>query len=434
MPMRPLLASFLALAAFLPAKGYAQSAHGMHNTMVLPVVVDSATYQSRIYITSPLLPGGSNTTIESSYVPGDGTAQSQPLTCNTVTATPGQTLVFANLRELCPDLAQGSNFGYLRVIRKGAVPSSSSVYRGIHVYSRVSNAAGIGFSIEGFPEAAFTGTHQVVIGVDRLPAPYYSPAYQTNCFVGTFSDFPADGQIYVHLRRNGDSIRKSLGVLQPGPSRFIRLMDALFDPSMPPQEAITDATVEFSFWRQGGGGTGEGPYPFMAFCTVQDNTSLGADFRIAKPFGYPKDDHTQRRSQQTYDIYGRAFSLAPNSYATYYLDFRTPDIVGCDLIDASTNALLPANAGIELHLREANDTQAGQAVTGGDGTGQTRLYNVALGPKGTHGSWGNPGYLLVVQSTATPAASTINYGVVCRSGSGHSLLRRIESGSGRLIP
>ena len=434
MPMHKILSVFLLLAGITPTMAHAQSTHGLHSRMILPVAVDSSTYHSRIYLTSPMLPGGPSTTFDVTYVPGDGTAQTLPLSCNSVTAAPGETAVFATLRDLCPNLAQGSNFGYLQFNRKGTPPGNTAVYRGMHLYSRVSNDVGIGFSIEGFPESAFTGTRQHVIGLDRLPAPYYNPAYQTNCFIGTFADFPPDAGIRLNLRHNDlDGYMPGLGQYQPGPNRFIRLLDVLAPPFNPMPE-IKDAAIEFTYVPASGSNQADGPYPFMAFCTVQDNSSFGADFRIAKPFGYPLDNHTLRRTQQTYDIFAREFSLAPNSYAVYYLDFRTPDIVGCDLIDPVTAAVLPAAAGIELHLREANDTPAGAPIIGGDGTGLTRLYNVALGPKGTHGNWGNPGYLLVVQSTAAAATSTIDYGVVCRSGSGHSLLRRASIGSGRLIP
>jgi hypothetical protein len=435
MSMQKLLSAFLLLAAFAPA-AHAQGTHGLHARMILPVAVDSSTYHSRIYLTSPMLPGGPSTGFDVTYVPGDGTAQTQVLSCNSVTAAPGETLVFATLRDLCPNLAQGSNFGYLRFNRNGTIgtnSASSAIYRGMHLYSRVSNDAGIGFSIEGFPESAFTGTRQLVIGLDRLPAPYYTPAYQTNCFIGTFADFPVGAQINLNLRHNDlDGYMPGLASYQPGPNRFIRILDVLSSPFNPMPE-LMDAGIEFSYTPPGSDQQQEGSYPFMAFCTVQDNSSFGADFRIAKPFGYPKDDHALRRTQQTSDIYGRAFALAPNNHATYYLDFRTPDIVGCDLINPADNSLLPANSGIEMHIRETDGTPAGMAITGGNGTGLTRLYDIALGPKGTHGG-GNPGYLLVVQSTAAPAASTIDYGVVCRSGSGHSLLRLVESGSGRLIP
>lgn len=427
--MYRLIIALVALSSSLaPFAVAAQSTHGMHSQQVLPIVVDTPSFSSRITITSPSLPSSSAAPmVDAYYVPGYGTATQSPLQCNATQLVDGKTTTYNTLRALCPGLAQGSNYGYLRLVRRGTVmsPGAFSVQRGFHAYSRVSNPAGIGFSVEGFPENAFAGGTQVVLGARNAAATASTPAYQTNCFIGTFNDFPQGGVINVRTAR-------ALGTTEPtanavlGPNMLVRVLD-IFAATGAVSPDYDNAAV--TFYPQD---SANAKKPYMAFCTVQDNTSLGADFRIAEPLGYPLSEHEGRRTTTDRDALGRGFSLAPNGYQTFFLNFRVPDVVGCNLLDPTTGDPLPANNGIELYLRRADgSTPTGVAVAGGPGV--TSISNVDLGSKEANGYY-NPGHLLVVQSTAVPAATNLNYVMTCRSGSGHSLPHRVAEGDGRLIP
>lgn len=425
---RLIVALLVALvSALTPFAAGAQSTHGLHSQQILPVVVDTASYSSRITITSPMLPSQTAApTVDAYYVPADGTATTSPMQCNPTLLEHGKTYTYGTLRALCPNLAQGSNYGYLRLVRRGtqSAPGAFSVNRGFHAYSRVSSSAGIGFSVEGFPENAFSGATQVVLGARNAPATASTPSYQTNCFVGTFSDFPQGGTINVRTTRNLSWAEPST-TLTLGPNRLVRILD-VFAATGSQSPAFDNASVVFSH-----ASSQNATKPFMAFCTVQDNASFGADFRIAEPLGYPMSEHSARRTFWDRDALGRGFSLAPGGHQAFFLNFHVPDIIGCDLVNPTTQAILPANNGIELYLRRANSTPIGIAIAGGPGV--TSISNVDLGSKEASGYY-NPGHLLVVQSTATPAATNLNYGLVCRSGSGHSLPHRIAEGDGRLIP
>lgn len=421
------LASAAVLCLAFAPDASAQSTNGLHSRQILPIVVDTASFSSRIVLTSPMLPSTATaSTIDAFYVPAAGTATPAPIACTATVLDNGKTVTYGSLRELCPNLVAGSNYGYLRLTRRGSNLTSGafSVNRGFHVFSRVSNPAGIGFSVEAFPEHAFGGGQQIVLGGRNAPATQGTPAYQTNCFVGTFADFPSGGQVQIRTTRDLLNADPST-TISLVPNSMVRLLD-VFAATGATAADFDNASIVFT----PGANVGNAP-ALMAFCTVQDNNSLGADFRIAEPLGYPRSEHASRRTSFNTDALGRGFSLAPDSYQAFFLNFRVPDTIGCELVDQVSAVPLPADSGIELFLRRADGSPSGVAVAGTAGT--TGFFNVDLGTKAANG-YGNPGYLLVVQSTAVPASSNINYGLVCRSGSGHSRPHRVAEGSGRLIP
>ena len=76
-----------------------------------------------------------------------------------------------------------SQFGYLYTYE---INSANLPYAG---FSRVSNFAGNGFSVEAFPAHTFTSAYSRVMGIRRLVAAGGAPPYQTNCFVGNLVDY-----------------------------------------------------------------------------------------------------------------------------------------------------------------------------------------------------------------------------------------------------
>jgi hypothetical protein len=170
----------------------------------------------------------------------------------------------------------------------------------------------------------------------------------------------------------------------------------------------------------------------MGFCTVQDNTSFGADFRIAKSeygicgaesctWDNPMDQHVNRDSDSGQDaqlpgeVSGRAFSIPAGSWQnSHVFYFRHPDYIQCELLDPETHLRLSVSYGLEMRLTRTG----GSVLAGGnDVTGFGRYY---LGDKR---ATSNTRYVIQVEgneSLDAPAPGVRPYLIQCRSGSGHT--------------
>src|SRR3990167_4056360 len=174
----------LALAASLSAAGtlgattaFAQSTDGFHAIQVFPVVVDTASFTQRFTFRNP---NATSLSIAPTYFPGTGTATANSVPCPAIVIAADSDKTFNTLRDVCPALAAGSNFGFLYT-------SSNNVaaYSG---FSRVANPQGNGFSVEAFSANTFTSATSSVSGIRRLAAGGGAPAFQTNCFVANLND------------------------------------------------------------------------------------------------------------------------------------------------------------------------------------------------------------------------------------------------------
>jgi hypothetical protein len=145
------------LAILLGSQGIrAQSNDGYHAIQVLPVVVDTASFTQRFYLHS----GAFGTiTVTPTYYPATGTAEPASSTCPEIKLDWREDVSYSSLLQLCPALAPGSMFGTLVL--------SSNSSDTFAVYSRVSNAAGAGFGVEGFPANVFNSGTSIVTGLRR---------------------------------------------------------------------------------------------------------------------------------------------------------------------------------------------------------------------------------------------------------------------------
>jgi hypothetical protein len=125
-----------------------QSTDGFHSIQIFPVVVDSAAFTQRFTFTNP--DPDRAAVIAVRYFPGVGTSQAAPLDCPNITVVKASGLEFNSLRELCPGLAAGSQFGYLYTHE---INAGNRMYA---AFSRVSNPSANGFSVEAFPAHTFT--------------------------------------------------------------------------------------------------------------------------------------------------------------------------------------------------------------------------------------------------------------------------------------
>lgn len=402
----------------------AQSNDGYHRIQIIPVAVDTTSFTQR-FVFWPALP--EDTSVSVRYYPADGTTQASPIDCPafvipgskaTQLLYPGK--VFASLREICPALAAGSQFGFIYLANTGP---KNQPFSG---YSRVSNQQGIGFSVEAFPAHVFNSSPAVVQGLRRRAASGGSPAFQSNCFLATLGDTQAPFSTAtsdIHfglLAVNGSELGGGHLLLPPG--RIVRLLDVFSSLGAP---AGDYDNVSFRYHVDSGNAA------TMAFCTVQDNSSFGADFRIAKPdqdgtcldecedwgFGdshYARDTRAGADRLIIGDAQRRAFSIpaGANHQNTHILRFRNPDWISCELINPATQTRALPAYGLEMRL-----VNSGSVLAGGNNV--TGFDNFYLGDKPDQGGT-NKAYHIQVESSETNEASARPYILHCQSGSGNT--------------
>jgi hypothetical protein len=307
-------------------------------------------------------------------------------------------------------------------------------------FSRVSNHAGAGFAIEAFPAHTFTSAFSTVAGLRRKAALAGAPAYQSNCFIGLLAEHAAVESTTRVQAGLLDSAGQELGApveMDFLPGQLVRLLDVFSavgasagdhdGATLVARPILTVPDAQ----RPG----------ILAFCTVQDNTSFGADFRIAKQeYGYGTADSVDF-SPASYDGHVMRASLTfanpgppgtglpftinvgmgqQNTHSFY---FRHPDWISCELLGApgspgAFERLLPED-GLEMRLL-AWDAEHGYTVlVGGAGVvGWDRLY---LGDKRQRAEGFNTQYFVQVEdNSAMGAQGAVNYGLRCWSGSGHT--------------
>ena len=394
----------------------AQTTDGYHSIQVFPVVVDTAAFAQQFNFTTPsLFP----VVVKSRFFPGDATPQAAtgPVTCNNVTIPANGVITVASLRTLCPSLVAGSAFGFLHM---QAQDSSDGMYSDIPVfaaYSRVSNPQGNGFSVESFAASTFTSATTVVNGLRRLSAGPSSPAFQTNCFVANMNQLDPDGPplakaVDYTMSIGANQYTATLNLL---PGQFVRLLDVFAAVGAPAGDYNNIAAV---FRAQGSLADPNRP-GLMSFCTVQDNTSFGADFRIGKAaYGTlgigTNDGMAARETVSKVDAQGRVFEIGAGSSAnTHVVYFRHPDTVQCQLLNPVTFAPLTAASGLEMRAADAALT----TVVGGNNATSTGL--IYTGDKPSHKGYNNR-YLIEVESNETNAGGVRPYAIYCSSGSGNT--------------
>jgi hypothetical protein len=418
-------AGTLALAGLQPAQ--AQSTDAYHSIQVFPVVVDSAAFAQRFTFRNPDTDTAVN--VVPSYYPGTATSQVGPLNCPQFSIPAGSQKVFQSLREVCPDLAAGSQFGYLYTYENNAGTQPFAAF------SRVSNPAGQGFSVEAFPAHTFTSADTVISGLRRRAATSSSPAFQTNCFIGNLQDVTAPAEpettnVLLTLA-SADGTTIGSGSVDLATGHLTRLLDIFSVLGAPAgdHENARLTVIENGVFDEPG---------LMSFCTVQDNTSFGADFRVGKQSkgsstAYSswaaQDDHVTRHSTANADmlvpgdVAPRAFVIAPGLNSnTHVYYFRHPDWIECEITDAVTHARIPDTYGLEFRMIGPD----GSTVIGG-GNGQTGFGEIYLGDKSDLNNGANGRYTIEVESD-TSSPDPRPYGLHCHSGSGATLGDMIRTG------
>jgi hypothetical protein len=408
-----------AATALLLASGAAcaQSTDGYHSFQVFPLAVDTGSFAQQFNFTTP---NGFPVTVTPRFYPGDdinGVQIGPPLTCPNFTIPAQGLFSFASLREMCPGIVAPNTFGFVTL---EAAPSSDGMYGDIPVFaafSRASNPAGDGFTVEGFPASTFTSATTVVTGLRRVAAKQSLPAYQSNCFIGNMSAFDPDSPGSTSTATYTMSINNVdySGSVTLAPGRIKRFLDIFAAAGVPAGDHNNIAIV----FRNTNTVANQNRQGLMTYCTVQDNSTFGADVRIGKQaygtLGIASNDGmAAREAVSKTDAAGRNFEIGPgNSANTHVVYFHHPDRVQCELLNPVTFARLTPAAGLELRAYGPEHVES----AGGDN--QTGTGMIFLGDKPDHNGY-NSRYTVEVESNEQNTGVTRPYALYCASGSGNT--------------
>jgi len=368
----------------------ATGANKNFSDQVLPVVVDSATFQTEIYIhamnyvydTQPF---------KVTYYGGADTTAPGPLDCGQHML--GDYIGKYSLRDLCPLLPPGSQYGMLSISSVGLYGGHETPGR-LQVFARVQNYQGIGFSVEGIaPESAssFTKVIGLKSGVDANGL-----RYQSNCFVGLFpeNDQPRDGytDATAHLMLFGPGVQADFEVplRHNGLTRVLDVFAAAGLPDAYRENVMVQMYVD-------GNNT---PRQYFAFCTQQENGNFSADIRLASPVVALHDIQSQVINPLGY--YDAIFTLSGSEVAVFRPIGWNQDSMQCEVSEPEK---------MWVRVRGYYDPNSPPIL------GQTgRLRHVM----GLHGSLGD------LEVGLMPGVATANAYVTCRSGKGFPALIRVK--------
>ena len=257
------IAAALIGSALAATPAAAQTAFGSSTTIVFPVAANTSTFTTTVTLYNPNV---SDVTVGLDFFDANNTLVPGSKPCNDILVPANGSVAFT-LQSQCTLDPATSHFGPL-------IATDNAGTNQIFGYSRVENTASHGFSIEGFPSDNFATDTTNVTGLVGSTNP--GPAHQSNCFVTSQADAITydmklfDGATGAQI---GSTVSGSLNAFEQ-----IRYLD-VFSAS---PNGVGAAAGEYSNVRAEFTRTSAGSQQMVAFCTVQDNATLGADFRIAK--------------------------------------------------------------------------------------------------------------------------------------------------------
>jgi hypothetical protein len=303
----------------------AQTTAGLATTVVFPVAAQTVSFASEMTLFNP---GSNLLTASVQFYEANNAGAPGPKVCNDVSVPAGRSTQIS-LATQCALTGSGSHFG-LVVIADKAVPQVNAFYG----YARIQNPQGIGFSVEGFPATNFNNQVGHATGLKRKAA---APTYQTNCFVGSL-DQPVSYQLKLFNDSTGTQVGGTLAGSLTAFQQF-RYLDVFGANGVnAPAGDLSNVRAEFT---QTSGGSAN----LIGLCTVQDNTSFGADFRIAKSYGSPSSSFFAQGGNAfgttahlgTTDNQPLSLMVNNQSVATYLPNATSPNIVS----GHSSNAINP---------------------------------------------------------------------------------------------
>lgn len=379
---------FCGLLTLLAGTAQAQTPNGYASIVNIPIVVQSSTYSSDIYIHNPR---AATLTISPWFLGATGSANPGFVACQTIAIAPNTTAQYG-LAALCPALVLGgpaSTFGRLRL------SDVSSQNLPFAAYTRVQTFSGNGFSIEGFPIGNFTaGSNPLyVTGLKRQAA---APGYATNCFIAAIEE-PNSIQVSL-FDQNGGSLGS--GTFPLAANEMIRLLD-VFAALGAPSGDYDNASIRF---------TAQSTAAYEGFCTVQNNASFDADLRIAK-LPLPIDARMAKFVSTVVDGLGNTLSVAVNSKDVHAIFLQHPDYVSCRILVAASGML-------EMRIKDPQ----GNVVAGGNNV--EAIPPFFLGEKSTRNAGRNGMWHIEVEPSVA-SGGPFDYGITCSCGNGCSTPLRV---------
>jgi hypothetical protein len=366
---------------------------GAGTRVVIPLVAATASYQTEISVHSPW-PTPIGVSVEF-YEASNSTTPGKK-TCTPIATIGVQTATF-NLQTQCA-LGAGNHFGFV-------VLTDASSDRASHflAYSRTANPQAIGFSVEGFPIGNFSGAPATVSGLRRAAA---APGFMSNCFVAALGEATSYRLRLVPGSDNtpiGSPITGTLAAYE-----MVRFLDVL---AAAGAAAGDYANVDAMFDDPGDSGKA-----LVGFCTVQDNTSFSADFRVAKSIN-ARDVSALRQVCFGNDCAGNLLPgwdvaitdvTKKNVHRVY---IRQPDRVSCSLVG-------PRVADLEMQVRTPGNLSQGYVAAGGNGQSS---FVLNTGERSTVAAGDATSWFIEVGfREGASAALPIPYGINCSSGNGIS--------------
>jgi hypothetical protein len=369
----------------------AQTTAGAGSVIVVPVVAQTSSYNSEIFVRNP---NSAPITLNVKFYEALTSATPGLRPCNQLTVPALLTVQFT-LPGQCT-LGAGNHHGML--LLEDAASEKIDIF---YAYSRSQTPSGNGFSVEGFPAGNFSGAPSDAIGLKRQAA---APVYQTNCFVGALGEAIS----YQIVLRDGSTnavIGAISNTLQPYEMR--RHLDVFAEAGA---AAGDYANVRANF------SVSQANAPaYVGFCTVQESTFFGADFRIAKSED-ALDNRQKRLTCFAQDSCGTASTINPATITNvtrkniHWSIFAQPDYVKCELVSDRL-------ADLEMQLRAPGDVFTSPVIAGG--SGQTSFY-IFTGHRGDPLTLGvdTRWFIDVSFREGGNATVPINYGITCHSGNG----------------
>ena len=403
------LALLLLVQLLLPA--HAQTTAGAGTVLVIPVVAATASYTTEVVVRNP---NGNAMTITVRFYEARTSSVPGQRPCADLPVNSLQSVTFT-LAVQCT-LGAGSHHGML-ILEDAAAHKTNLFY----AYSRAQTPGGNGFSVEAFPIGNFSGANSGVPGLKRQAAP---PHYQTNCFVAALGE-AVDYSITLTEPTASAAIGNAVtGSLQP--YEMDRILDIFTAAGLPPGDY---SNIRAAFTH-----TNAGQPAYVAFCTLQESTFFGADFRIAR-----SQDALDRRQKRFLcyaqnpcgtEIVGTGQTAIPDAATKYIHTFFVdpPDYIECDLVSARI-------ADLEMQVRGPGDVFASTLfVSGSGGVGsfdsggnnKTSFY-IFTGFRNAfsafNGNNGQTDRLFIDVSFREGGNPTfpIPYGITCTSGNGVSI-------------
>ena len=358
--------------------------------ILIPVVSSSVSFVSQIVVKDQ---SGTSRSVTMQFYEAQTSSTPGLKACTPITLTPFQTKT-VSLAGQCP-LAAGNHHGF--VILTDASGTKDKLF---YAFTRVENPATNGFTVEGYPIGHIGGgdPDSEVVGVKSKAATATTPQIQTNCFVATL-DNPVSYSISVDVP-NALAVSDTLAAFQM--RRYSDIGAGAGD--------FENATVTFTK-----DDPAQWPNTLIAFCTVQDNASFNADFRIAKT--WEAADPTRFRlncfaasfgaGDTCTDTLQPSAPIVPDAATKVRLLTRVyaPDTVNCKIVGGRAS---------DLKIRLVRDFPPGTVAAGGT----TGSFTYTTGPRSGIGNGFHQTYFLEVDFKDGANTAPAAFGIQCKSGNG----------------